>query len=129
MEELSCGGDEAGEGLFLQECSELFPAVAAETCEESVKVFDEEHESAICEACGESAGEDFGDIGGGLFEKFPEPFLRVVLRVVEAERLVDGQQQLWQRRDGLFFVEPCNLQFIGSLWRAVQVVPQQCEGV
>ncbi len=75
MEELSCRADEAGEGLFLQQCSELFLSVAAKSGEQSVEVLDEQYESAIRESCGESAGEDFGNIGGGLFEELIEPVL------------------------------------------------------
>lgn len=129
MEELARGGDEAGEGLFLQQCSELFLAMAAKSGEQSVKVFDKQYESAVRESCGESAGEDFGNIGGGLFEELIEPVLGVVVWVVEAERLVDSEEQLGQRRDVLLFVEPCDLQFVGGLRRAVQVVPQQSQGV
>lgn len=127
MEELSCRADEAGEGLFLQQCSELFLAVAAKSGEQSVEVFDEQDESAVCESCGEPAGEDFGNIGGGIFEELIEPVLGVVVWVVEGERLVDGQEQLGERCDGLLFVEPCDLEFFGGLRRAVQAVPEQSQ--
>lgn len=126
---MSCGGDEAGEGLFLQQCSELFLALAAKSGEQLVEVFDEQNESAVRESCGESAGEDFGNIGGGMFEELIEPVVGVVVWVVEGERLVDSQEQLWERRDVLQFVEPCDLEFFGGLCRAVQAVPKESQDV
>ena len=66
--------DQAGEGMFLEQGTELVLTVFADPIEEPLEVFGEDHQFSAVEADGESLGEDFGDFGGRLIEKVIEPF-------------------------------------------------------